>query len=88
MLLLKRQKFDVYLILSLNKHSYVIWCQFIKDWLFSALWSNKNMCPVNTDDDLSMATYQNLINNYWMRLSIIWTIMEIEEGVCFIIHSK
>ena len=49
-LLLKRQKFDVYLILSLNKHSYVIWCQYIQDWLFSALWSNKNMCPVNTDD--------------------------------------
>ena len=70
-LLLKRQKFDVYLILSLHKHSYVIWCQYIQDWLFSALWINKNMCPVNTDDDLSMATYQTLINNYWMRLSII-----------------
>ena len=60
-LLLKRQKFQIYLILSLNKDSYVIWCQFIQDWLFRALWSNKNMCPVNTDDELSMATYQTLI---------------------------
>ena len=60
-LLLKRQKFQIYLILSLNKDSYVIWCQFIQDWLFSALWSNKNMCPVNTDEDLSMASYQTLI---------------------------
>ena len=26
-------------------------------------------------------TQQPLINNYWMRLSILWTIMEIEKGV-------
>ena len=26
-------------------------------------------------------TQQPLVNNYWMRLSILWRIMEIEEGV-------
>ena len=81
-LLLKRQKFDEYLILSLNKHSYVIWCQYIQDWLFSALWRNKNMCPVNTDDDLSKATCQTSINNYWMRLSIVkssWNVWRLTQ---------
>ena len=80
-LLLKRQKFQIYLILSLNKDSYVIWCQFIQDWLFSALWSNKNMCPVNTDEDLAMASYQTLIKQL-LRLSNIkssWNVRRLAQ---------